>query len=59
VNEAKSEAARPQERKFPGFSFAAGPEVKRIIAPKALDRFKSRVREITRRAKSVSMETTI
>jgi RNA-directed DNA polymerase len=59
VNEAKSAVARPQERKFLGFSFTAGPEVKRVIAPKALDRFKSRVREITRRAKSVSMETTI
>ena len=51
--------ARPQERKFLGFSFSAGPEVKRVIAPKALDRFKRRVREITRRAKGVSMRTTI
>jgi RNA-directed DNA polymerase len=53
VNEAKSAVARPQERKFLGFSFSAGPEVKRVIAPKALDRFKRRVREITRRAKGV------
>src|SRR6478672_26744 len=59
VNEAKSAVARPQERKFLGFSFSTGPEVKRIIAPKALDRFKQRIREITRRAKSVSMETTM
>jgi RNA-directed DNA polymerase len=59
VNEAKSAVARPQERKFLGFSFTAGPEVKRVIAPKALDRFKRRVREITRRAKGVSMTTTI
>ena len=57
VNEAKSAVARPQERKFLGFSFTAGPEVKRVIAPKALDRFKRRIREITRRAKGVSMET--
>ena len=56
---AKSAVARPQERKFPGFSFTAGPEVKRVIAPKALDRFKQRIREITRRAKGVSMETTM
>jgi len=27
--------ARPQERKFLGFSFTTGPEVKRVIAPKA------------------------
>src|SRR6266566_2579933 len=59
VNEAKSAVARPQERKFLGFSFTAGPEVKRVIAPKALDRFKERIREITRRAKGVSMETTM
>ncbi len=39
VNEAKSAVARPQERKFLGFSFTAGPQVKRVIAPKALDRF--------------------
>src|SRR5258705_3782210 len=59
VNEAKSAVARPQQRKFLGFSFTAGPEVKRVIAPKALDRFKQRIREITGRAKGVSMETTM
>jgi RNA-directed DNA polymerase len=59
VNEAKSAVARPQERKFLGFSFSADPEVKRVIAPKALDRFKRRIREITRRAKGVSMKTTM
>jgi RNA-directed DNA polymerase len=59
VNETKSAVAQPQDRKFLGFSFTAGREVKRTIAPKALDRFKARVREITRRAKGVSIETTI
>jgi RNA-directed DNA polymerase len=59
VNETKSAVARPQERKFLGFSFTAGPEIKRVIAPKALDRFKQRIREITLRAKGVSMQTTI
>jgi RNA-directed DNA polymerase len=59
VNEAKSAVARPQERKFLGFSFTAGPEVKRTIAPKALERFKHRIREITRRAKGVSIKTTM
>jgi RNA-directed DNA polymerase len=57
VNEAKSAVARPQDRKFL-FSFTSGPEVKSVIAPKALDRFKRRIRE-TRGAKSVSMETTM
>jgi RNA-directed DNA polymerase len=59
VNETKSAVARPQERKLLGFSFSAGPEIKRMIAPKALERFKHRIRETTRRAKGVSMEATI
>jgi RNA-directed DNA polymerase len=59
VNETKSAVARPQERKLLGFSFSTGPEIKRMIAPKALERFKHRIREVTRRAKGVSMETTI
>jgi RNA-directed DNA polymerase len=59
VNENKSAVARPQERKFLGFSFTDGPEVKRAIAPKALDRFKDRIREITRQAKGVSMDSTV
>jgi RNA-directed DNA polymerase len=57
VNEAKSAVARPQERKFLGFSFTAGPDIKRTIAPKSLDRFKQRIRDITRRAKGVSIKT--
>jgi hypothetical protein len=59
VNETKSAVARPQERKLLGFSFSTGPEIKRMIAPKALERFKRRIRETTRRAKGVSMKTTI
>jgi RNA-directed DNA polymerase len=59
VNDKKSAVARPQERKFLGFSFSAGPEIRRRIAPKAVQRFKERIREITRQAKSVSLETTM
>jgi RNA-directed DNA polymerase len=59
VNETKSAVARPQDRKFLGFSFSAGPEIKRMIAPKALERFKHRIREVTLRAKGASIETTI
>src|SRR6266436_5561295 len=50
--------ARPQERKFLGFSFTAGPGIKRTIVPKSLERFKQRIREITRKAKGVSIKTT-
>jgi RNA-directed DNA polymerase len=56
VNGEKSAVARPRERKFLGFSFTSGKEPKRRIAPKALDRFKGRVRELTRRTKGVSLE---
>src|ERR1700726_2001963 len=59
VNEAKSAVARPQERKFLGFSFSAGPDIKRTIAPKSLERFKRRIRDITQRVKGVSMKTTM
>ena len=51
--------ALPQGQKFLGFSFTAGLGIKRAIAPKALDRFKGRVREITLRDKGVSIETTM
>src|SRR2546422_7848071 len=59
VNDKKSAVARPQERKFLGFSFTAGPVIWRRIAPKAVERFKERIREITRQAKGVSLETTM
>jgi RNA-directed DNA polymerase len=56
VNEAKSAVARPWERKFLGFSFTRGKAPKRRIAPKALDRFKAKVRELTRRTRGISLE---
>ncbi len=59
VNEEKSAVARPQERKFLGFSFTDGPEIRRAIAPKAVVRFKDKIREITRQAKGISIETTV
>jgi RNA-directed DNA polymerase len=56
VNQQKSAVARPWERKFLGFSFTANREPKRRIAPKAVNRFKERVRELTRRTRAVSTE---
>jgi len=50
VNETKSAVARPEERKFLGFSIANDGSERRI-APKALDTFKVRVRELTRRTR--------
>src|SRR5450631_3689000 len=60
VNEAKSAVGKPQERKFLGFSFYLGKDgPKRRIAPKALDKFKERVREITLGSRGRSMKQTI
>jgi RNA-directed DNA polymerase len=56
VNETKSAVARPQGRKFLGFSFTGGKEPQRRIAPKALLRCKRRVRELTRRTRGISLE---
>lgn len=56
VNEKKSAVARPRDRKFLGFSFTSGREPKRRIAPKAIERFKERVRELTRRTRGVGVE---
>jgi RNA-directed DNA polymerase len=49
VNQQKSAVARPSERKFLGFTFTNAGIPKRLIAPKAVDRFKERVRELTNR----------
>src|SRR5580698_7905889 len=56
VNQQKSAVARPWERKFLGFSFTWGKEPKRRIAPKAVLRFKEKIRELTCRTRGVSTE---
>jgi RNA-directed DNA polymerase len=56
VNQQKSAVARPWERKFLGFSFTSGLQPRRRIAPKAVLRFKERVRELTQRTRGVSIE---
>jgi RNA-directed DNA polymerase len=54
INAQKSAVAKPWERKFLGFSFTNEPKPRRLIAPKALERFKERIRELTRRTRGVS-----
>ena len=56
VNETKSAVARPQARKFLGFSVTDGPAIRRLLAPNAIERFKERIREITRYGKGVSFD---
>ncbi len=57
INESKSAVARPWDRKFLGYSFwvAAGREIRRRVAPKALEVMKQRVRAITARNGGRSM----
>jgi len=59
VNREKSAVDRPWRRKFLGFSFLPNREATIRLAPKTLERFKARIREITSRTKSISMEERI
>ena len=54
VNETKSAVARSEERKFLGFSISNDGSERRI-APKALAKFKERVREQTHRTRGLSL----
>jgi RNA-directed DNA polymerase len=56
VNEAKSAVARPETRKFPGFSFSHNKGPKRRISPKVLLRCKQKIRELRRRTRRISLE---
>ena len=56
VNAQKSAVARPWDRKFLGFSFIGNKEPRRRIAPKAVLRFKERVRTLTQRTRGISVE---
>jgi RNA-directed DNA polymerase len=53
VNESKSAVAQSGERKFLGFTISNDEDPIRQISPKALKRFKIRVRELTRRTLSL------
>lgn len=58
VNEAKSAVDRPERRTFLGFSFYKyRGEVRVRLSKKALERVKRRIREMTGRSRSQSMET--
>ena len=60
VNWSKSAVDRPWKRSFLGFSFTRGKRPKRRkIAPKALARFKARVKALTRRSQGRSLKHVI
>jgi RNA-directed DNA polymerase len=55
VNHQKTAVAKPQERKFLGFSFTSGRELKIKLSDKAAKSVKSRIKEITRRSRGSSL----
>jgi RNA-directed DNA polymerase len=59
VNREKSAVDRPWNRKFLGFSFLSNRQATIRLAPKTIDRFKERIREITNRTRSMSMDERI
>ena len=57
VNQSKSAVDRPQKRKFLGFTFTA--KRQRSIAPQSREKFKKRIRELTKRNQGSSLERVI
>ena len=55
VNRQKSALAKPQERKFLGFSFTSGRRLKIKLSDKALKSAKYRIKKITRRSRGISL----
>lgn len=59
VNREKSAVDRPWNRKFLGFSFLRDKKATIRLAPQTISRFKEKVRELTNRTRSMSMENRI
>lgn len=60
VNSEKSAVGNPQKRKFLGFSFTGGKQPNRIkISETSLKRFKSKIRQITRRNRGRNIDEVI
>jgi RNA-directed DNA polymerase len=56
VNKEKSAVDYPVKRKFLGFSFTFGDKIKLRVAPKTIIKFKDKIRQLTSRSWSISME---
>jgi RNA-directed DNA polymerase len=56
INSRKSAVSRPAKRRFLGFSFTPGRSPRRRIDRQALEAFKGRVRQLTRRNRGISLE---
>jgi RNA-directed DNA polymerase len=58
VNEQKSAVGKPSERKFLGYSFTSEAAPRRKIAKQSVQRFKERVRELTKRGRNLQLVIT-
>lgn len=60
INEAKSAVDRPWNRQFLGFTFRdRGRQTRRRISPRAVEKAKDRIRELTSRNRGASMATVV
>jgi RNA-directed DNA polymerase len=59
INEAKSAVDRPWNRKFLGFTFRRGRETRRRVSPRAIEKAKDRIRELTSRNRGASVRTVV
>jgi group II intron reverse transcriptase/maturase len=59
VNRLKTAVARPQERKFLGFSFTSGRILKIKLSDKALKSAKYRIKQITRRSRGINLQQVV
>ena len=60
INEAKSAVDRPWNRRFLGFTFRdRGTKTRRRVSPRAVEKAKDRIRELTNRNRGASMATVV
>lgn len=55
INEAKSAVDRPWNRRFLGFTFRGSRNARRRVSPRAIEKAKDRIRELTNRNRGASM----
>jgi RNA-directed DNA polymerase len=56
VNQEKSAVDRPWKRKFLGFSFYIGKQVRIRLAPKTIERLKGKIKEMTQRSQPIPLD---
>lgn len=59
INEAKSAVDRPWNRRFLGFTFRGRREARRRVSPRAIEKAKDRIRDLTNRNRGASVTTVV